>query len=143
MLDLRSLIKASGSSVSDSAITRRTDAMLWCVANSKTYVVLKLGRLITGESIPATISLAHNVISTHIRQSGDGPVDNGRYSMIGLGGVAVMAWNANNHQLTWGVLGAALRGVLDYMRIFGNGDITFNIFDGAHMVGHGTVQVPE
>lgn len=63
--------------------------------------------------------------------------------MVGLGGVGVNAWNADNHQLTWGVLGAALTALLDYMRIFGNGAITFNIFDGTHMVGHGTVQIPK
>lgn len=115
--------------------------MLWCAQHSRTYVVLELGRLVAGESIPATISIAHNVIATRIRSLGDGPIDNGRYSMVGLGGVGVNACNADNHQLTWGVLGAALTAVLDYMSNFGNGAITFNIFDGAHMVGQGTVQI--
>lgn len=117
--------------------------MLWCARHSRTYVLVELGRLVAGESIPATIILAHNVIATRIRSLGDGPIDNGRYSMVGLGGVGVNAWNADNHQLTWGVLGAALTALLDYMRIYGNGAITFNIFDGAHMVGQGTVQIPQ
>lgn len=115
--------------------------MLWCAPNSRTYVVLEMGRLIAGQSIPATISIAHNVITARIRAMGDGPVENGRYSMVGLGGVGVNAWNADNHQLTWGVLGAALTALLDYMKVFGNGPITFNVFDGSHMVGQGTVQI--
>lgn len=141
LLDLRSFHTASDVSVSDTAISRRT-AMVWCVQNSKTYIVIELGRLVAGESVPSTISIAYNVIKSHVSASGDGPVHNGRYSMVGFGGVAVNAWNANNHQLSWGVLSAALTAVLDYMRIFGNGATTFNIFDGSNMVGQGTVNVP-
>lgn len=140
VFDSRSLA-ASGSTVSSTDTIRRTNMMLWCARHSRTYVLLELGRLVAGDSIPTTISIAHNVIATRIRSLGDGLIDHGRFSMVGLGGVGVDAWNADNHQLTWGVLGEALTALLDYMRIYGNGAITFNIFDGAHMVGQGTVQI--
>lgn len=155
MLNVRSLLMASDGSVSETAILRRTasmqsahvrrvngdNAMVWCAGNSRTYIVIKLASMLAGESIPSTINIARGIISTYIRVVGDGPVTNGRYEMVGLGGVQVMARNADNHQLTWGVLSAALAAVLDYMRVFGNGAATFNIFDGTHMVGQGTVQV--
>ena len=154
VLNVRSLLMASDGSISETAISRRTasvqsahvrrvdgeTAMVWCAGNSRTYIVIKLAHMIAGESVPSTINIAHGIISNYIRVAGDGPIANGRYNMVGLGGVQVMAWNADNHQLTWGVLSAALAAVLDFMRVFGNGAATFNILDGAHMVGQGTVQ---
>ena len=49
--------------------------------------------------------------------------------------------NANNHQQTWGVLGAALDAVGLFMRQNGGGAGTaiFSIFDGTNMVGTGSI----
>ena len=48
--------------------------------------------------------------------------------------------NANNHQLTWGVLAAALGALRDYVVTQnGGGPGTFEIFDGENQVGKGTI----
>lgn len=49
--------------------------------------------------------------------------------------------NTNNHQLTWGVLGAAIDALRDYMSqaVTGPGESWFSIFDGQNEVGMGTI----
>ena len=47
--------------------------------------------------------------------------------------------NANNHQQTWGVVGAAIGALQDYMNQNGFGQATFNVFDGGTEVGVGKI----
>lgn len=49
-----------------------------------------------------------------------------------------LAKNANNHQLTWGVLKAAIDGLDDYFTSMGKwSDCEFDIYDGPNLVGQG------
>lgn len=60
---------------------------------------------------------------------------NGWYTMVGARGVRLTAWNANNHQITWGVLAAALVALKDYMSVQNwYGAVTFDIYDGVNRV---------
>ena len=53
-------------------------------------------------------------------------------------GVELETWDSNNHQQTWGVLGAALEALDDYMRVRGGyGAAQFTILDGQNEVGVG------
>ena len=53
-------------------------------------------------------------------------------------------WNEKSHQATWGVLGAAVKGLQafdaslapGYIR---NGTLNFDLYDGAYQVGYGNV----
>ncbi|KAA6406659.1 MAG: hypothetical protein FRX48_09591 [Lasallia pustulata] len=53
--------------------------------------------------------------------------------------------NSNNHQQSWGVVGAALAALrnflvsLDTINPGGNGGVQFTVFDGANEVGQGTI----
>ena len=47
--------------------------------------------------------------------------------------------NANNHQTTWGVLGAAIEAIAGCMDQNGFGGGSFNIFDGGNEVGEGII----
>lgn len=50
------------------------------------------------------------------------------------------AWNENNHQMSWGVLGAAIQAVQDCMlNIEEWGTATFSIWDGETEVGFGVL----
>lgn len=59
--------------------------------------------------------------------------------MSDLTGLAFQAWNAGNHQTTWGVLRAAIGAVLDCMATSGYGGAHFHIYDGENLVGLGRV----
>ena len=50
-----------------------------------------------------------------------------------------MVQNANNHQITWGVLSSAVRGLRDYMAEKGWKEVGFEVFDGWNQVGTGAV----
>lgn len=84
----------------------------------------------------ATLHAAWDSARTHIAAAGDGVLaSNGFYSVVGDGGLRLSAWNANNHQLTWGVFGAALLALMDYMRTEQwYGSVSFDIYDGLNMV---------
>lgn len=82
-------------------------------------------------------------VQTRIQQSGDGLMlsNNGAgLWQLTRNGLVLSIANANNHQTTWGVLGAAIFAIGDYMnenRSFGR--IIFNIFDGTNQVGQGSI----
>lgn len=75
----------------------------------------------------------------HIQDHGDGDVPAGQAKWVGNDGVALRVTNANNHQLTWGVLGVALQGVLSIMGDGGYGKASFTIYDGPNQVGKGVL----
>lgn len=53
--------------------------------------------------------------------------------------LAVRVWNANNHQVTFGVLGATVHALLEYMMLNGWESVAFDIYDGKNIVGGGSV----
>lgn len=71
----------------------------------------------------------------------DGIIGPNGYRWLGARGLTLRAVDANNHQLTWGVLGAALEAVRDYMDHRGHsfGTAYFKIFDGENQTGEGSI----
>lgn len=63
----------------------------------------------------------------------------GGYVLDGDNGLALMTWNTNNHQQTYGVVGAAVSALMDFMRERGAGEASFSIFDGGREVGAGVL----
>lgn len=52
------------------------------------------------------------------------------------------AQNANNRQLTWGVLASALWGIRDFMTLSNVYSCAYiSIFDGIHLVGTGRIEI--
>ena len=49
--------------------------------------------------------------------------------------------NGAHHQLTWGVLGAAMEALISEMGANGYGPASFLIFDGQNQVGEGLIMV--
>ena len=97
-----------------------------------------MGRLIAAESIRKMLDEAYNTVTDQIHAYGDGPLRGGQFfSMAEQTGVRIL--NANNHQVTWSVLAAALTVLFEYMSSTGFGEATFTIHDGGILVGEGTV----
>ncbi|MCJ1298275.1 hypothetical protein MMC08_001064 [Hypocenomyce scalaris] len=104
-----------------------------------------------GNSIPSTLisallSGAIRAITLRVQRIGDSvlgavPVDPSVvFQWNGEMGLALNVANSNNLQTTWGVLGAALTALEDYMQsqnVWGSAQ--FTIFDGANEVGQGTL----
>lgn len=93
---------------------------------------------IAGDAIEHLLDAATSHIIHIVETWGDKAVDNGVFDWPN-NGMALKAWNANNHQMTYGVLGAALDAVGDYMSFNGFRRATFAIYDGANQVGEGVV----
>lgn len=59
---------------------------------------------------------------------------------IPVDGYRVMFANANNHQITWGVYGAALVALMQFMDAHGWGPAVFRVVDGSNAVATGVVK---
>ena len=79
---------------------------------------------------------------SHIAIHGDGLIADGQFNWAGAAGLVLRTANANNHQQTWGVLGAALDalGAFTQQNQMVAGAAIFSIFDGMNMVGLGSIQ---
>lgn len=113
----------------------------WRAPNSQTSVVVTITNHIAGAAVLELLDEACTTIITHIMIHGDGLIVDGRFSWSGPAGIVVRTANANNHQQMWGVLGAALNAVAQYMRNsrVGAGAAFFSIFDGNNLVGTGSI----
>lgn len=122
---------------------------------------------VVGDAMHQLLTTGFNSIISHILDYGDGLLNGGYFSWTesnaaavaasggteaaagsssgGDGGVppmnelAVHIWNADNHQLTYGVLGAAISALSEYMQSYGWGAATFQIWDGPNEVGFGMI----
>ena len=82
------------------------------------------------------------MVHQQIVAAGDGPLAKGTFE-YGIQNAQVQAANSNNHQMTWGVLGAALAALVDYFTYLQTnfdvppGRVHFSIRDGENEVGQG------
>lgn len=130
----------SGTIPSRSLAPRKgTNTVLWCAPNSETYVVLHITSAIAGHVMQAMLTLSFEYVLKYIELLNDGVIPGGIIRWVGEDDLLLTVKNAENHQVTWGVLGAALIALGDYMSKFGYGAATFAIFDGGSQVGQGTI----
>lgn len=85
------------------------------------------------------LTLSSKYVLDYMQLLGDGVIPDGMVKWVGDENLLLSVKNAANHQVTWGVLGAALMALSDYMSEFGYGAASFGIFDGASQVGQGTI----
>lgn len=115
----------------------------WKAPGSQTYIRATLVSFVGNPStLTNMIGEAYQNVLATIRTRGDGDIVNGVYRWTnnpdGPQGLQIWASNTNNHQLTYGVLGAALSALNEYMNLFGPGLAThLQVYDGVNQVGHG------
>lgn len=125
---------------SGSLETRKsTNTVLWCAANSKTYVIFTMTQVVSERSIESALNTAAAHMAQYFNQIGDAVITKGSVEFYGGNGVFFKSWNVYNHQQTWGVLAAAIAALKDYMSHSSYGAASFNIFDGRNEVGQGTI----
>lgn len=95
------------------------------------------------------LSQAYDLTVSRIRTQGDGlllPLPTGIIGTIFnledyAHGLKLTVANANNHQTTWGVLGAAYSALKDFVVEQGSfSELTFMIFDGPNQVASGSIK---
>ncbi|KAA6410635.1 MAG: hypothetical protein FRX48_06058 [Lasallia pustulata] len=115
--------------------------IIWCARGTKTYILLTLVRPLNSGIVLSLLDDARSTILGHIAIWGDGVVEDGFFNWAGAGGLKLRMVNSNNHQLTWGVVGAAIEALGEYMHqaVTGPGEGWFSILDGTNEVGTGTI----
>ncbi|KAA6408449.1 MAG: hypothetical protein FRX48_07531 [Lasallia pustulata] len=116
-----------------------TKTILWCAAESETYIILEMIASTAGSAVQALLDSAYSAIKMRLDNIGDGPVSSGLFRIGGGNNMELCTRNAHNHQQTWGVLGAAISALRDYMSNNGYGEASFNVFDGGTEVAAGTI----
>lgn len=85
------------------------------------------------------LSDAVDQIDAHIAKNGDGLIPHGAFDFQARG-FSWYAVNMNNHQMTFGVVGAAIDALITFMLNYSSyGKAQFSIFDGENQVGTGTL----
>ena len=102
-------------------------------------MVLHITKSIPGVVMQSMLNLASKYVLDYMQLLGDGVIPGGMVKWVGEDDLLLFVKNAANHQVTWGVLGAALMALSDYMSKFGYGLVSFAIFDGDSQVGQGTI----
>ncbi|MCJ1303986.1 hypothetical protein MMC08_006797 [Hypocenomyce scalaris] len=112
----------------------------WCAPGGQTYIVFHTITTVAGPAITNLLQDCSEWITRIIANDGDQPIHTG--SLVWGSSPVVVLWNANNHQLTYGVAGAAIAALRDYMMQEDVcGSLSFDIWDGANQVGAGLVAV--
>ena len=103
---------------------------------------MTIGIRLAGNAVESLLANAVAGVLNRILQVGDGVIDHGTYTQVGANAVSLQVWNANNHQTTYGVLGAALSALLQWMHQNDFVAVSFGIYDGNNQVGNGVVNGP-
>ena len=117
--------------------------MTWCAPRSATYIVVSFAYALPGAGLHELLEDVSTSVMGHLQTNPDGPIPTGEFSYAtaqwGGAAVAMHVWNVNNHQVTWGVLNAAIKALEEYYRGVEWGAVTFGIWDGLNEVGMGAV----
>ncbi|KAA6414976.1 MAG: hypothetical protein FRX48_01727 [Lasallia pustulata] len=102
-------------------LPRDRPTTIWCTPGSSTWLELSFMRRIPGPFILEILDQAHAFILSEIAGAGDGVILGGMFNWYGRQGTALSLLDTDNHQCTWGVLGAAVAGLAEFMREGGMG----------------------
>lgn len=122
---------------------------LFCVPNTQTYLFFDLPanwdthnaqplhpQQNYAHALAAGIATINNTIAT----AGDKVIPNGSQTLPDTEFIRIYAEDAGGQHLTWGVFGAALVGLNAWMEALkGYQDATYQINDGANLVGQGYI----
>lgn len=121
---------------------RSSSSTIWCTPGTSTYISITASkRPLPLAAVLTTFSAAKTWTSIHIEEAGDGPLQDGLFNFLGVGGIHLTVWDANNHQVTYGVMGGVVLALEGVMARDGYGETNFRVYDGKNWVGQGMVAV--
>ena len=92
-----------------------------------------------GNAVKSVLSSSFADVVRAVQHNGDGVIPGGMFYQLGANNVVLRTMNSNNHQLTYGVLGAAISALDIYMSQYYYGGASFTINDGMIEVGKGVI----
>lgn len=115
----------------------------WCSPGTQTWVTINVFNtyaLNSNGDMRVLEMLTDTLAFIQIQRArGDGVIPRGTFGFSRYGASWYSA-NANNHQVTWGVLAGAVMALSSFMDAYGGfGYAHFEIFDGGNQVGSGSV----
>ena len=117
------------------------DTVTYRVRATSIVLTITLSQVTFKEPITQMLLAAHDAVRASQMQQGLGLVPGGEFVQQDTEAVLRM-WNANNHQLTWRVVGVVITGLLDWILLLPHAPaIVFKIFDGPNQVGLGQIIV--
>lgn len=111
--------------------------VVWCALRSTTFVIISATQTLPGDAVYQMLVEAALDQLAQLQRDGDSIIRTGTYDRRGQGNLVLHIWNTNNHQLTRGVLGAALDALADFIDTYWGGALQFYIWDGQHEVAQG------
>lgn len=94
---------------------------------------------LAGNAVRSVLHSAYAEVVMGIFHNGDGVIPGGMFHKAGPDNIALRTMNSNNHQITYGVLGAAIAAVEAYMNNHYFGGASFTINDGMTEVAKGVI----
>lgn len=120
-----------------------TSTQTWCDPKSATYLIVSTAYSLPGGTLTSLLEEVTHALTAHLASAADGPILHGEFSYLkqqwGGATAAMHVWNVNNHQVTYGVLEAAVRTLQDFFDTTAWGAATFQIWDGVNEVGMGVL----
>lgn len=124
---------------------RDTTPVVWCGFGSKTYISVDYMSDIHDQSwngVDDFLDAVGAAIRDQIRTTGDTTVPGGMITYQSPG-LVMISQNANNHQQTWGVLGAGISALSEYMHAqkghgYSPSSVAFLLYDGPNQVANAT-----
>ena len=117
-------------------------SFIWCAPNSRTNIIMTMAESIPDSVVPDMFVACFTSIMTHIVVFGDSVVQSGVFNWT-VDTLAMHVWDANNHQMTWGVLAGAVHAIEDFMFHQQHwGGANFEIYDGQNIVAQGVLGRP-
>ncbi|KAA6409409.1 MAG: hypothetical protein FRX48_06962 [Lasallia pustulata] len=132
--------------VAGTKLTRRIPVLprdnnyIWCVFGTETYITTQmLAARVAAPPLLAMINEAYGAAFAHLMAMGDGWLPSGQFEWE-TPEVRLSMMNANNRQMTWGVLASALWGLQELIQQEGAYTVVqLLVYDGIHQVGRGSI----
>ncbi|KAI4125520.1 MAG: hypothetical protein LQ347_005354 [Umbilicaria vellea] len=117
------------------------DNVSFRVRTTAIVLTATLSQVVFKAPITDMLFAAYNTVQAIQMQNGLGLVRGGEFVHEGADAVLKM-WNANNHQLTWDVVGVVVMGLLDFtLQQHHGAAIVFKVYNGANQVGAGQISM--
>lgn len=113
----------------------------WCLPRTQTALVIKTFTpnfwvAADSSTLLAFFSDVMTEVRKHLFTNSDGPIPGGEF-FFNEDGLHWFVMNYNNHQITWGVMRAAVEALTNFMVLYGFGPAEFMIMDGMNIVARG------
>ena len=131
---------------------RRTDpasaTVTWCAGWGETYTVLEMIQRVTGTAaspISEMYQAVKGILDAQLLVT-DGvinylrPSEGVAYQYVDPKGWGLQVWNTDSHQVTYGVLRAAVNALYNFNMLNEFGSMAFIILDGNNQVASGALQ---